>query len=68
MSSLTEHHAYMRYLASLPREAKCACGYAPIGKCHRCSDRPLPRKEIPPHDSAQLSLFPHTSQISHERG
>jgi len=67
MSTLTQHHAYMRYLASLPREAKCACGYAPIGKCRRCSDRPVPRKEILPHDPAQLSLFPNASAPYQER-
>ena len=29
----SEQRDYMRYLASLPREAKCDCGWALRGQC-----------------------------------
>jgi hypothetical protein len=53
MSQLTYQHAYVRYLESLPRAAKCACGSAPIGRCPVCSI-PSHQENLPIEHTEQL--------------
>ena len=43
---MTFHDKYTRYINSLPREQRCACGERPLGQCSRCSQKPIP-KEMP---------------------
>ena len=30
---------YLKYLASLPRDKKCTCGWYRKGECHRCDKK-----------------------------
>jgi hypothetical protein len=40
MSMFNSHQReWMAYLASLPPEAKCACGWHRKGECHNCNRR-----------------------------
>ena len=48
------NHTYARYLDSVPREKKCACGQALLGQCPVCSVQ-LQEKELP-IDETQLSF------------
>ena len=43
-----EQQDWLRYLASLPREKKCACGWHPRGECPRC-----PPDDEPPLDQVK---------------
>lgn len=37
-SAFNEHQQdYMRWLGTLPAEAKCACGWYPVGQCPNCA-------------------------------
>jgi hypothetical protein len=60
MNQLSYQHAYARYLASLPREAKCACGAHPVGRCGRCS-MPSHQESLPLEQAQQLRFAFMTS-------
>jgi len=49
-------HVYVRYLAALPVEQKCACGSHVIGRCPTCS-LPKEKEQLSLLTDPQLSLF-----------
>jgi hypothetical protein len=55
----SEQEDWMRYLAGLPHERKCKCGWHPLGECPRCpfdSDSASPLTETDAQHSLDRDL------------
>lgn len=43
-----EQSSHMRYLASIPRERRCKCGWELKGRCLNCDAASVPSPVAPP--------------------